>query len=71
MNQSIVLKTVLYLLISTAIGMITQLDTYNFKLDDIEKSVWFAIIAKSFLPGLITIKALFDVPATLNNKNNG
>lgn len=73
MNKDTIFKTAMYLLTTTLIGIVAQLDGLDFNFNNISTNAWIGIIFKSALPGLMTIKALFDVPSnvTKNTEQNG
>jgi len=42
------------------LGIVTQLEMYDFNTDHISHSAWVGILMKAALSSLIAIKALFD-----------
>jgi hypothetical protein len=60
MSWSTFSKPLLYAAITFAIGVISQLDALDFKFEIITFSQWVGIVLKSILPGLVSVKALFD-----------
>ena len=67
MNWSSYSKAFWYALITFAIGVIGQLDALDFKFNIITASQWVGIVLKSVLPGLVSVKALFDTTEPHNN----
>ncbi len=64
MNWSTYAKPLCYAAITFAIGVIGQLDALDFKFGIITSSQWVGIVLKSILPGLVSVKALFDTHET-------
>jgi hypothetical protein len=60
MNSTTVLKVMMYLFTTILIGIATQLGELRYDFDAINNHMWIGIIIKATLPGLISIKALFD-----------
>lgn len=67
MSKQAFLKTAVYMLVTMLIGVVSQLDELKFDFINISTSAWAGIIIKSTLPGLMTIKALFDFPTDTNS----
>ena len=60
MSWSTFTKALSYALITCLIGLIGQLDALDFKFEVITAGQWVGIIMKSLLPGLVSVRALFD-----------
>jgi hypothetical protein len=69
MNWSTFSKPLLYAAITFVIGVISQLDALDFKFEIITSSQWVGIMLKSILPGLVSVKALFDTHETSTSNN--
>jgi hypothetical protein len=69
MNWSTFSKPLWYAVITFVIGVISQLDALDFKFEIVTSSQWVGIVLKSILPGLVSVKALFDThePAAPDN----
>jgi len=68
MNKDAILKTTMYLITTTLIGVVSQLDELKFDFTNMHTNTWVGIFIKSALPGLMTVKALFDVPSKSTTK---
>lgn len=60
MNWSLLYRKLGYVLTTFAITASAQLESLNFDFEHIEKKHWYAIIMKSLLPGIVTLKAYLD-----------
>ena len=69
MKWSAFSKPLCYAAITFAIGVIGQLDALDFKFNVITASQWVGIVLKSILPGLVSVKALFDTHEAPANNN--
>lgn len=49
-----------YVIVTAAISIIGQLDSIEFDYSKLSASMWISMILKAMLPGLVSIKALFD-----------
>lgn len=70
MKWSTLSKPLWYAAITFAIGVIGQLDALDFKFSIITSGQWVGIVLKSLLPGLVSVKALFDTHETDDSSNN-
>ena len=57
-----ILKVLGYFLITSLIGLMTQLDTYGYDVSKLTNAMWVGMVVKSLLPGLISIRAYLDIP---------
>ena len=64
MSWKAFVKASSYALITCLIGLIGQLDALDFKFEIITSGQWIGIIMKSMLPGLVSVRALFDTHET-------
>lgn len=69
MKWSTFSKPLCYAAITFAIGVIGQLDALDFKFEIITSGQWVGIVLKSILPGLVSVKALFDTHETPADNN--
>lgn len=69
MKWSTFSKPLCYAAITFAIGVIGQLDALDFKFEIITAGQWVGIVLKSILPGLVSVKALFDTTESHNNEH--
>lgn len=65
---SIYRRVAVYMMTTFVITAMAQLESLNFDFEHIGKNTWITILLKSFLPGVISIKAYFDTTAQDNNE---
>lgn len=51
-----------YLLITALITLGTQLDSLNYDVASLTTAHWIGIAIKSLMPGLVTVRAYFELP---------
>ena len=57
-----VLKMLGYLLTTALITLGTQLDSLNYDFSSFTTGHWMGLAIKSLIPGLVTLKAYFELP---------
>ena len=67
MNWDSTRRIIYYILITSVISIISQLDSMGFEFSKLTIGLCVSMLLKSLLPGLVAVKALFD-DNLINNK---
>jgi hypothetical protein len=68
-NGDIYFKMFLYIFVTMLITFLSLLDTIT-DVNNLSNFEWIKIIAKSSIPGLISLKAYLDTSSNNSNNNN-